>query len=431
MYNTITKLNQKLCKNYIFMKRKAEIKEIMKFKRKIYKIVRYTKNDKEYYYNLIEDTDGLYAEEEQKDGSIQRTKIGNFFLRYIKVDNNDKEDSSSKILHYFQVYYIDNTQLIKAEKYFCFTNGQYVTQKIESGFPPKVQLDSTTKEVLNYFKGYLKELIRNGVETGIYVENEEITKNVKEFLIHFVQFIQGRENLFIEMDFKHVFGEDIQIKNFYDEYKINDNKDLYLVNQAIDEKYKKIGFYYIRKNYYVIDLPALRQLMEKECNEKMTARNLNEGLKSLELIASYHCYKSTSTDYNKNLTALYKDKLIALAYPNGMPTDAPTEEEPTLTDPSDYDSDGDYDDDDHTNNNDYWRELKRQMDAEKRERKEKKKEKKKKKEEKKQTFDDVIEKMRLKVKEKEKELEEKEPKTSNYSKNLIEAMEEYDDNLDF
>lgn len=33
--------------------------------------------------------------------------------------------------------------------------------------------------------------------------------------------------------------------------------------------------------------------------------------------------------------------------------------------------------------------------------------------------------MRLKVK--EKELEEEEPKTSNYSKNLIKAIEEYDD----
>lgn len=371
------------------MKRKAEIKEIMKFERKTYKIIRYTKNGEEYYYKLIEDIDGLYAEE-QKDGSMQRTKIGNFFLRYIKVDDNNKSDSS-KILHYFQIYYIDNNkQRIMAENTFCYTKGQYITAKIESGFPSGVQLDSTTKEVLDYFKGYLKELIRNGVETGIYVENEEITKNVKEFLIHFVQFIQGRENLFIEMDFKRVFGEDIQTKTFYDGYNINDNKDLYLVSQAINEKYKKVGFYYIQKNYYVIDLPALRQLMEKECNEKMTARNLNEGLKSLGLIASYSCYKSRSKDYNKNLTALYKDKLIALAYPNGMPADAPTEEEPTLTDPGDYDGDNDYDSDgdyDNNNNNDddngnikYWRELKRQMDAEKRERKEKRKEKEKRRE---------------------------------------------------
>lgn len=309
----------------------------MKFERKTYKIVRYTKNNKEYYYNLIEDTDGLYAEEEQKDGSIQRTKIGNFFLRYIKVDNNDKEDSSSKILYYFQVYYINNEQLIVSEKHFCYKKGQLITARIESKFPYGSSLDSTTKETLDYFTGYLKKLIRNGVETGIYVKNEAIVQSAKKFLIQFVEFIQGRENLFLEMEFNYTNNI-----SFYDKYNICDTKDLFIVNRTINERYKKIGFYYAKRNCYIIDLPKLRKLMLEECHEAITANQLNIGLKSLGLVTCKYCFKSTSRSYHANLVGLDIDKLIALAYPNGIPADAPIEEEPTSTEEDDSYNDDNY-----------------------------------------------------------------------------------------
>lgn len=293
----------------------------MKLERKIYKIIRFIKSGKEHCYTLIEDTNGLYAEEMQEDGSILRTKIGNFFLRFIKIDDNDKSEHSSKILHYFQVYYIDNGKECLAEKWFCYKNGQYVTAKIESGFPYGAYLDSTTREVLDYFKGYLKELIRNGVmKDGLCVQNEAIIQKVKEYLICFVEFIQGRENLFLETDFS--YKNNIE---FYNNYRICSTKDLYIVSRTIKEDYKKIGFYHLQKNCYIIDLSALRRLMLDECKENMTARNLNEGLKSLKLIGCKYCFKNTTGEYHANLTGLYVDKLMALAYPNGIP-DAPNEE---------------------------------------------------------------------------------------------------------
>lgn len=325
----------------------------MKFKRKIYKIIRFVKGGIEYYYNLIEDTDGLYAEELQEDGSILRTKIGNFFLKYIKVDDNDKNEHSSKILHYFQVYYREHGEDCLAEKCFCYRNGQYVTAKIESSFPYGVYLDSTTKEVLDYFKGYLKELIRNGVEEdGSYVRNEATIQNVKEFLIHFMELIQGRENLFFEMGFKRVYGKDNEINRFYDEYTINDDRDLFLVSRTIYENYKKIGFYHPKKKCYIMELRKLRQVMLEECQERMTAKDLNDGLKSLNLIGCRYCFKSTSTKYYANLTGLYVDKLIALAYPNGIP-DAPNDElEPIEETQSNTMEEEDPIDDDNDDNDD-------------------------------------------------------------------------------
>lgn len=300
----------------------AEIKENMKLERRNYEKIRFIKNGKKYTYTLIEDIDGLYAEEIQEDGSTIKTKIGNFFLRYVKVDDNDKNDSSSKILHYFQVYYINQEeQICLAEKLFCYRNGQYVTAKIESGFPYGAYLDSTTKEVLDYFKGYLKELIHNGViKDGLCVQNEAIIQSVKEYLIQFVELIQGRENLFLETEFS--YKDNIE---FYDNYKICSTKDLFIVNRTIDKNYKKVGFYHAKKNCYIMDLPALRRLMLEECKEKMTARNLNEGLRSLRLIGCSYCFKNTSGEYYANLTGLYVDKLIALAYPNSVP-DAPNDE---------------------------------------------------------------------------------------------------------
>ena len=325
----------------------------MKFKRKIYKIIRFVKGGIEYYYNLIEDTDGLYAEELQEDSSILRTKIGNFFLKYIKVDDNDKNEHSSKILHYFQVYYREHGEDCLAEKCFCYRNGQYVTAKIESGFPYGAYLDSTTKEVLDYFKGYLKELIRNGVEKdGSYVKNEAIIQSVKEYLIRFVELIQGRENLFLETEFS--YKDNIE---FYDNYKICSTKDLYIVSRKLYKDYKKIGFYYAKENYYVMDLQALRQLMLEECHEKMTAKNLNDGLKSLRLIGCRYCFKAIIKEYYANLTGLYVDKLMALAYPDDIP-DAPNDElEPEPIDETQNDDDYSQEDDPTDNDNEDERSL--------------------------------------------------------------------------
>ena len=104
-------------------------------------------------------------------------------------------------------------------------------------------------------------------------------------------------------------------------------QDLFIVNRKLYDRknYKKIGFYDTKRNYYVIDLQALRQLMLEECHKKMTARNLNEGLKSLKLIGCHYCFRAIIKEYYANLTGLYVDKLIALAYPNGIP-DAPNDE---------------------------------------------------------------------------------------------------------
>lgn len=329
----------------------------MKLERRNYEKIRFIKNGKKYTYTLIEDIDGLYAEETQEDGSTLKTKIGNFFLRYVKVDDNDKNDSSSKILHYFQVYYINQEeQICLAEKLFCYRNGQYVTAKIESGFPYGAYLDSTTKEVLDYFKGYLKELIHNGViKNGLCVQNEAIIQSVKEYLIQFVELIQGRENLFLETEFS--YKDNIE---FYDNYKICSTKDLFIVNRTIDENYKKVGFYHPKKKCYIMDLPALRRLMLKECKEQMTARNLNEGLRSLRLTEYSHsrCFKNTSGEYHANLTGLYVDKLMALAYPNGVP-DAPDDEiEPTEEETSNDTISNDKQEDDWTEEDwEYYDEL--------------------------------------------------------------------------
>lgn len=332
----------------------------MKLERKNYEKIRFIKNGRKYTYTLIEDIDGLYAEETQEDGSTLKTKIGNFFLRYIKVDDNDKNDSSSKILHYFQVYYINQEkQICLAEKLFCYRNGQYVTARIESGFPYGAYLDSTTKEVLDYFKGYLKELIHNGViKDGLCVQNEAIIQSVKEYLIQFVELIQGREKLFFEIGFKRVYKGNTEMDRFYDKYTINDDKDLFIVRRTIDENYKKIGFYHFKKKCYIMDLRKLRQVMLEECQENMTARNLNEGLRSLGLIGCRYCFKNTSGEYHANLTGLYADKLMALAYPNGVP-DAPNDEiEPTEEEASNDTISNDEQDDDWTNEDlEYYDEL--------------------------------------------------------------------------
>lgn len=264
----------------------------------------------------------VYDEEEQVD-----YEIGNFYLRLKKIDISDKIDNCQKIKYWFDIYRYNNRKNIKEDVQFYYNEGEKVIRKMKERLTINCILNILS---LKYFDIYIHELINQGVIKKRYksVNNEENIELVRKYLISFVKLIYDNENKFIECNFD--FTE--ENKEYYNSNRICGNKDLFLKQRKFDEMYTKIG--YMKESvitgkslYYFIHLPSLIKLMENENRfpQRVSAQVLNIGLRELGILAlptgrNVCNYKTTDGKISMNLTKLYAEKLIELAYPEKLIT---------------------------------------------------------------------------------------------------------------
>ncbi|MCX4337958.1 MAG: hypothetical protein OSJ42_13155 [Bacteroidales bacterium] len=382
-------------------------------------------NGKPDIYQFVQKEDGLYVIHERK--KVNKL-IGNFVLERIST-NESSNGITERTKYEFKIYIIKNNVTKDTHNIFYIYNDENPSTLSVISRLKDVNIfrDKTTLEYFGYYVNYLIfENIKSSKHRTVY--NQQTINMIKEYLITFYRLIYEKEDSILENSFDYREKED-----FYKENTIFDNKDLYLYNLHTDDNYKKIG--YKKNGYYFIRPQGLINFMDSENRfpQKITLPELYTGLHALDLTPlpkgkntryikirePQNPEKPRDKVYATYLTIIDATKLEELAFPPSE-TEIEPEEEPIIPEEDNdnsYDEDSGFCDDPEENDNDLSGKSE----------KKKKKKKKKKKEKKKQTFDDLIDDMRLKVKEKEKELEEKEPKTSNYSKNLIEAMEEYDD----
>lgn len=278
-----------------------------------------------------EKKDGLHVTDTEQE--IQEN-IGNFFLNLVKEDinyTNDKDNFKTKYL--FDIFYIHpkSKNIIKASTQFYYIKGESITQKIENRLPRNVILNSTNKQSLEYFKIYIRELIKRGTKDNMHllINNEEVKEQVKKYIIHFMELIDGKENKYIEYSYYYNILYPNPNHIFYNTYNISSNQDIFLLSYShpeiysnwFKEYYEKIGFIEIKEPVYLyIHLPSLKKLMEKErYTQKMTTQMLNIGLRKLGLIAldegkNTINLKKNNGDSNisMNLTRLRLDKLKEL-----------------------------------------------------------------------------------------------------------------------
>lgn len=270
--------------------------------------------------------DGLYVIHERK--KIER-RIGNFVLRLVK--ENRETASEDTIRRYnFKVYRIEKRRVIENKTGFYIYANERASNKEVAARLKDVVLEQD-RISLEYLDLYVTYLINNGIKSHSHrlVDDEMTIEKVKKYLILFAQLIHGKENEFIENDYDYSKNGD-----FYEEKNICGNKDLFLYNRKWHDSYKKIG--YEHNQFWYIHLPDLIKFMESEnrYQEKLPAQTINIGLHKLGIMALPDIkntqnvkarIKTGEKDENgeeieikisMNLTKIYTEKLLKLAYPD-------------------------------------------------------------------------------------------------------------------
>lgn len=273
---------------------------------KEYQIVKYIKNDTKYHYIFTETKEGLYVKDEEKN---VKYPVSNFILRL-----NNKNEEENK--YYFDLQYVNK----KSKKYtemdhqFTYQRGENLNNVIKRlDYKAHLNPDSTKHK---YFKIYIENLINeeDEIESKNLRDSKENTEIIKNCLKDFMQFIDGKENQYIEDNY-----ENEQDSFFCNMHRIKSNKDLYLIkHKKEEEKYKKIGFEKIEdgEKYYYIHSPSFINILKKWCKDITTTR-LNAGLRNLDIFASESnvcSCKSSNKEVSMSLAKLYADKLKELAY---------------------------------------------------------------------------------------------------------------------
>ncbi len=273
---------------------------------KEYQIVKYIKNDTKYHYIFTETEEGLYVKDEEKNITYP---VSNFILR---LNNKNEEENR----YYFDLKYVNkkSKKYIETDHQFIYQDGESLNNAVRQvNCKAHLNPDSTKHK---YFKIYIENLINeeDEIESKNLRDSKENTEIIKNCLKEFMQFIDGKENQYIEDNY-----ENEQYSFFCNMHRIENNKDLYLIkHKKQEEKYKKIGFEKIEdgEKYYYIHSPSFINILKKWCKDITTTR-LNAGLRNLDIFASEgnvcSC-KSSNKEVSMNLAKLYADELKKLAY---------------------------------------------------------------------------------------------------------------------
>lgn len=275
-------------------------------KLKEYLIEKYIKNGTKYHYIFKETEEGLYVKDEEKSVTYP---VSNFILR---LNNKNEEENR----YYFDIQYVNkkSKKYIEMDHQFIYQRGENLNNAIKQlDYKAYLNPDRTKHK---YFKIYIENLINeeDEIKSKNLRDSKENTEIIKNCLKKFMQFIEGKENQYIEDNY-----EKEQYSSFCDMHGIESNKDLYLIKHKEEkEKYKKIGFEKIEdeEKYYYIHSPSFINILKKWYKDITTTR-LNAGLRNLDIFASKSdlcSCKSSNKEVSMNLAKLYADKLKKLAY---------------------------------------------------------------------------------------------------------------------